>query len=673
MEPKTEPGLKTSFQSCELLSGLRASGMEPLMSFGGRKLSAMSCCTVRKIKHVLKREVKNAVRCMCIDDNCLTQAVFVEILRSMIQTVSGLKGQKGVQCTKTEESCTGTCQCGCCCGCDCGCTCDPKGCRCTKGCTGQNCSTECCEMEMTLRNYAGAICKGFIQDRYKEVKEDINVALNAYRNLKGCLPIVCGKPGKEFVKATAMLVHKFCFKGGKSKEKEETIATKFWIEHMKESLRCVKHRSKHFALEFAKYMPKTEGDETRMLARDLSKMTMARGLTAFFLAQKLSLMQMRTEAQKQKEAQKGPETKEECCTEGLRYRWKRNRKFWKCCLRRQLGCFLRQCVKNYAEPAKIAAGVAKEQVESFFKTCHLTDDNRRYKLMSKIVAHTIFGAYNEHKSKEAITESAKKYARGLLTCCNKKCHKCSRRRVKLALKLNGLTDRDMLYFGSRWGGLASCRTCGKNGCPAQECTEFTAKWVKENVENVRAVTNLAKELIKEFKGLENNQFLRCFIMRKATMWYLRFNFKEGGKFNPDEFRAFWSTVVFKIRALMDEANRLLHESCRVACEGCEIKPEGAELNVMMLSMMELAISSGTLYPHKELEHTKRFGRLQEGLQTHLAVEKTRRRFFGKLARMHQMREEGMMERLIHWMNLGMGQERMGEKPETIAARRCNLS
>ncbi len=595
----------------ELLAGMQPSGTSPVFGLGGTPFSSMGTYTVRKIKKLIKHETKVAIRCMCPEDNNITKLVFSTMLRCMIKGACGLSGQCGQTCTKCmpgHTECTGYCQCGCKCGSSCGCTCDPRGCQCRKGCNRSECTptSECCQMECGIRNYVANVCKCFLEHKYKEAKEMLKIALDSFRELKGCIPPVCGQPGKDFIKAVCGLMHKMCTKGCCNPERQRCIANKYWINYVENIEHCVKYKAKRIAQKFMRYTRDKECDD---LCKQVGVKCLSRGLIMSFLAQKLVLHNLKCEEQKKMEEKKDPETKEELCPEGLRYKWKQHNKFWRRCVRRQALCFVHDWLKNYLEPLKICTGLARDQVDTFFKENNIHDEYRRIKYISKIVARCMLGTYNEKKTKEAFGESVKKYARGLLINCDKKVLKNSRRKTKLAMKLNGVKDDDVLFIGARFGGISCCRQRGKEGFKEEKCMEFTNKWVKDFTPVVTEAVNAARELIKECKELCNNKFMSCFILRKTTLWYLQMNF-TGAKFNREDFNTFWQNMLNKSRALQEQANKILHESCRIACEGSEIKCTGTELNLLMLSMLDMSLS-GKKKPYQMMSHSKRFQRLKQ--------------------------------------------------------------
>lgn len=599
MEPKSESFTQTkqTARMCELMSGMQPSGLPPLCGLGGMGFSSMSNKTIRRIKRIIKRECRTALRCMCPEDNHLHHLIFSTMLRCMIKGVCKLSGEHGMErgsCMNCQQNCNCT-EDRCCCGPECGCS---------KGC----CPYIRPEMDTQIRNYVATICKGFLEHKYKEAKECLNIALNSFKQLNGCLPPLCGQPGKGFIKATCSLVHKLCAKGCCSRENQERIANKFWIEYFKNMEHCIRYKAKRVAQKFMRYTRDKECDD---LCKQVGVKSLTRALMFLGMAQKIVIHNMKSEQQKKLEAAKGPETKEELIPQGVRHTWKLHKRFWRRCIRRQTLCFVHDLFKNYAESLRICTGLAKDQVDNFFKENNIHDDYRRVRCISKIVARCMFGTYGEKKTKEAFTESVKKYARGLLINCDKKTLKNCRRKAKLALKLNGVKDEDILYLGARVGGNMCCRQCGKEGYKEEKCLDFTNKWVKDNTSVLTEAVNAARELIKECKELGNNKLLTCFILRKTTLWYLQMNY-TGGKFNREDFTNFWHNMVTKNRGLQEQANKLLHEACRIACEGTDIKCEGPELNIMMLTLLDMALPH-EIRPYKLMAHSKRFQRMKENM------------------------------------------------------------
>ncbi len=577
----------------------------PLANLGPR--------TIRKIKKLIKHEVKHAVDNSCPDKSHLVRQIVKTKLACCIEDACGIYGKQGNVCTKTAldcgDKCPGSCQCGCACGCSCGCNCDPRGCPCYKGCSceGGDCSVECCQMEANIRNYTRAVCKFMLEHNHDQIKQHLEMALNSFKQLKGCLPPTCGGHGKSFQMAASMLMHKLHEKGMEKREKMEKICRKFWISYCENVEHAVKHKMKRKAQSVMFYLPDKDCD---MLAKAVGVKCIQRGLMAAFHAQAVVGCMLAGELPKAEE-HKGEEIlKEQTCPLGLRRQWKANRKFWRKCLKTQSNHMINDWIRTYGEMCKMCIGPARELVQNMFKECHHHDPIFQTKMVGKIVAHCMFGCYNEKKDKAACEAAVKKYAKGMLCCCDKACIKVCRRRTKVALQLNGIHDETALYIGARWGGMACCKENCKEECPRGTCADFTARWVKENSQTLMDAYNAGKEMINECKELGNNEYLKCRIMTQGVLWYLKFN-HQGGKFNRDDFRKFWDTLVSKNRALIDYCRKSLEEHLRKACEGTTMKCEGPEFKVMLMTMLDTA-TPREMQPYKMIEHRKRF----PGMQTH---------------------------------------------------------
>jgi len=559
--------------------------------------------TIKKFKKLIKHEVKHAICLTCPDKSHVVKQIVKTKLTAMISDACGIKGETGNMCEKCvptySHTCPGNCQCGCKCGCKCGCTCDPKGCKCKKGCKGDDCSEECCAMQENIKSYARNVCKFVLDQGHDEIKKVLGCVLGSFKMLKGCLPPTYGKHGKSFQKACAILMHKLHTKGHQDEEKCKEMCKKYWVKYCENVEHAVKKRSKRCAKRAMFYAPDKSCD---FLAKQVGIKCITHGLTKAFHATAIVGCNMLHATGEEK---KGDILMEESCPPGIRLEWKMKLKFWRKCLKQMSGHMVHEWMKTYGEMCKMAIPIAKEIVENKFKECNAQDPVYCVKMIGKIVKHVMFGCYNENKDKAAIETAVKKYCAGMLTACNKACLKECRRRVKTGLQLlGGIYDHKALYIGARWGGLVCCKAHCKEGCKREMCAEFTKKWIQENKDTLLEAVKAGNELINECKELGNNEFLKCRIMTQGTLWYLKFN-QQPGKFNRDDFKKFWDNLVSKNRALIDCCHKSLEETLKKATEGSNMKIEKQDYVVMMMALLDNALPRECL-PHKMMSHYESF-------------------------------------------------------------------
>lgn len=209
--------------------------------------------------------------------------------------------------------------------------------------------------------------------------------------------------------------------------------------------------------------------------------------------------------------------------------------------------FVLEYYKKNEEAIKTCYDTVKELVVAYFKDMKQDDKcvmKAMRRVMADIVSGAIYEAGDEKKSKEFFINYAKKYIKGLLCPCKKKCIRKCKHLVKAGLLFNGVKDECVLHIASRWGAIACCQKNGKDGCPESVCAEFTTRWVSDHVPIVTQALEVAKEMKEEMmKECKEECPKKCGdkvkdrFMCKMIFKYLAMNCTDG-KFDKEQFKAY---------------------------------------------------------------------------------------------------------------------------------------
>ncbi len=530
---------------CKLPCWYRAC-KEPCCEFeccreGERTWKTISRCEKEKAK----REIEVAVSVLCADWDPLNQDIMKQILLDMVKRTC--KGKcEDFECQCTEKGCT--CECPCICKgdaedkcketCSCGCK-EPK----------ESSICQCLTKGTDFIEHVKKLIKGFVGHCKDEVFKMIQVALDSFKRIKGMPlpPVGEGKWGKRLSKAVAKLTYKMHKKGFDQKENWEKIAEKFWTKRSDRRIKRMKKKAKKFSLKVLYYM--TDGCD--FLYQKVAGKTLTRALLKLWGMKWLHRMKHKEEKKEAKaeEAKRGPPFGMGMgMGMGIGMGRKFGGGFWKkgmkWCFKKHLiregSKFAMEYLSANQENIRTCLSVAKDLVENYYKDQKAqTPAEARRKVLEKIVAEAVFKAGGEKKPNEFFADFTKRYLRGAVSTCDKKCVKCCRKMFKLALMLNGVKDQCVVHIASRWGAIMCCQAHGKIGCPKQACADFAAKWIKDFAPLVSEAVNTMHEAMKETAGEEGEKFCeyqKKKMGRRMVLKYLEMNCVEG-KLDKEHFKS----------------------------------------------------------------------------------------------------------------------------------------
>lgn len=206
----------------------------------------------------------------------------------------------------------------------------------------------------------------------------------------------------------------------------------------------------------------------------------------------------------------------------------------------------------------------KEAVYSSFKDCPEYNEYRKRKLTAKIVAWSVTASYGDKKPAEFYADFARRYIKGATACCSKKCVRCCRKYPKMAMRLLGIADKDVLHVGRRLGALMCCQQCGLKGCSKEATADFAGKWAKEFAPVVTDAVKAGREVMDEYfkDNKDVGDYIKTRKMRRMVLKYLQMTHGGDKKFDREGLKGFIRDIEERKKKFVEHYGKECEGMCR---------------------------------------------------------------------------------------------------------------